>query len=200
MSIIDKVIAAVTTPESEQARRDAGAKAQAAATPGDWLSRVLTHHEQIEAAFAAVKTAESITARLAAQKKLAILLTGHANAEEAVLYPALAGAEHKSHASTAYTEQAMAKMQMGLLETVPPLVAEYLDKLEHIRNAVVHHMYEEESKWFMELKQSVEALEQERLAQRYEEEFVRYVGADVEDSQVRLRVGGGSFESVGQQA
>ena len=38
MSIIDEVVAAVTPPESEESRREARAKALAAAGDGDWLA------------------------------------------------------------------------------------------------------------------------------------------------------------------
>src|ERR1700749_2629367 len=41
LSIVDKVIAAVTPPESEEARMKAREKARAAAGPGDWLAMVL---------------------------------------------------------------------------------------------------------------------------------------------------------------
>jgi len=187
MSIVDKVMAAVTPPESDEERRAARAMAQSAAAPGGWLSMVLEHHRHIEAAFGAVRMAESASARQAAQKKLAVILTGHSNAEEAVLYPALANADEKTHATKAYTEQAAAKMQMGLLETLPPMTQEYLDKLEHIRGAVAHHVYEEESEWFIELTQKVPAAEQMRLAARYREEFTRYVGNEVYNEQVRIQ-------------
>ena len=43
---------------------------------------VLEHHQHIETAFAAAT-------RVAAQKKLGLILTGHSNAEESGLYPAL---------------------------------------------------------------------------------------------------------------
>jgi hypothetical protein len=186
MSLIDKVVAAVTPPESESARAEARAKAQSAATPGDWLSMVLKHHREIEAAFASVKAAQSAQARVAAQKKLAIVLTGHSNAEESVLYPALAGADEKSDATKAYAEQAAAKIQMGLLEALPPMSQDYLDKLEHIRGAVAHHVYEEEGTWFIELKERVPAVDQKKLAQRYEEEFSRYVGSDIDSTDDRV--------------
>ena len=100
MSLVDKVVAAVTPPESDEKRREARAKAQAAAGPNDWLALVLQHHVQIEGAFAAVKAAGDLATRLEAQKELAVLLTGHANAEEAVIYPALVHFGHKSHAMT----------------------------------------------------------------------------------------------------
>ena len=55
---------------------------------------------------------------------------------------------------------------------------DYLDKLEHVRGAVAHHMYEEEDKWFVELSRSGDPAIQSRLSARYAEEFERYMGAD----------------------
>jgi hypothetical protein len=175
MSLMDKVVAAVTPPESAEKRREARAKAQAAAGQNDWLALVLQHHVEIEGAFAAVKAAGDLATRLEAQKELAVLLTGHANAEEAVIYPALVHFGHKSHAMTGYTEQAGAKANLGELEYLDPMGQDYLDKLEHIRGAVVHHMYEEESDRFLDLKQ-IPVADQVRLTQRFREEFERYVG------------------------
>jgi len=184
MSIIDKVVAAVTPPESHDARREAREKARASAGRGDWLDMVLDHHEQIEAAFAAVRSATTGNARVAAHKQLAILLTGHSNAEEAVIYPALAGVDEKRHAMSAYAEQAAAKVQMGLLESIPPMSQDFLDKLEHIRGAVAHHVYEEESKWFLELKKNVPSADQVKLAKRYLEEYTQYVRGNLQSARV----------------
>jgi hemerythrin superfamily protein len=189
MSIIDKVVAAVTPMESDDARREARAKAKSAARPGDWLSMVLQHHEHIEAAFAAVKSASTAATRAAAQKRLGIILTGHSNAEESVIYPALTTIDEKSHATAAYTEQAAAKTQMALLESLAPMTQEYLDKLEHIRGAVAHHVYEEESNWFPELREKAPDADQAKMTERYHEEFSRYVGRnddmDADESRVR---------------
>jgi hypothetical protein len=51
MSVLDRIVAAVTPPESAEDRANARQKARAAAAPGDWLDQILQHHEQIEAAF-----------------------------------------------------------------------------------------------------------------------------------------------------
>ena len=177
MSIIDKVVAAVTPPESEEARAKARAKAEAAARPGDWLSQILNHHRQIEALFAAVKSATTAEARREAQKRLAVILTGHSVAEEAAIYPALAADKQVGHAELAYQEQSAAKMEMGLLERLDPMSQDYLDKLEHIRGAVAHHVYSEEGTWFLELAKDVGPEEQAMITQRYKEEFERYAMA-----------------------
>jgi hypothetical protein len=175
MSLMDKVVAAVTPPESETARREARAKARAAAGANDWLALILQHHEAIESAFAAVRTAPDAASRMAAQKHLALILTGHSNAEESVIYPALVRSGHKSHAMMGYTEQAGAKANMGELEYIDPMSQEFMDKLEHVEGAVRHHMYEEEKDRFLDLKQELPSAEQARLTQRFLEEFDRYM-------------------------
>lgn len=176
MSVLDKVIAAVTPPESEEARLEARRKAEAAATPGDWLDQILGHHRGIEAQFAAVKSATTPSARAEAQKKLGVLLTAHAVAEEAAVYPQMAGHQQVAHAELAYQEQSAAKMEMGLLERLDPMSEDYLDKLEHIEGAVAHHVYSEEGTWFIDLVQSAPPADQALIAERYREEYQRYMG------------------------
>ena len=48
MSVVDSVVAAITPPESEEARAEARAKAENIAQPGDWLNLILDHHRAIE--------------------------------------------------------------------------------------------------------------------------------------------------------
>ena len=166
---------AVTPPESEDARRQARARARAAAGTADWLAQILDHHVQIEAAFAAVTAAAGLGPRRLAQRELEVLLSAHANAEEAVIYPALIHFGHKIHGTVGYTEQAGAKANLGELDYLDALSQAYLDKLEHIRGAVAHHVYEEEGDRFLDLKKlSVE--DQLRLTERYREEFERFMG------------------------
>lgn len=182
MSIVDKVIAAVTPPESEEDRAEARAKATQACEPGDWLSLVLDHHIELEDALAAVEDADSADERFQAFKEFAILLTGHSIAEEGVLYPGLSANSETGHADKGYTEQSMVKMQMAALEKLEPMSQEFEDKLEHVKGALLHHMYEEEGNWFLDLKKQATPEEQDMLTARYMEEFERYVGvSDLED-------------------
>ena len=177
MSLFDKVVAAVTPPETNRQRAEARQKAQSAATDGDWLSLILDHHRQIEAAFANVKASMDAPGRLAAQKRLALLLMGHSIAEEAVIYPALVKAAEEGHSTKAYAEQSAAKVQMGLLEDLDPMSQAYADKLEHIQGAVAHHVYEEEGNWFVDLKAKLSPEDQVKLTFRYQQEYSRYTQA-----------------------
>lgn len=175
MSLFDKVVAAVTPPESDTARREARAKAQAAAGPQDWLGMALRHHELIERRFDALRAAAP-AARPAELRELALVLNGHALAEELVLYPLLIQEHEKRHATSAYTQQTATKVQMAELERIDPASQEFVDKLEHVRGAVLHHMYEEEGTWFIELLDRAPRDEHSRLTERFAEEFERYTG------------------------
>jgi hypothetical protein len=177
MSIIGRAVEAVTPGESQQDRTEARQKARGLGAPGGWLGEVVGHHERIEAAFAKVKSAGDAPSQRAAQKELAVLLTGHSNAEESVIYPAMSAAGQEGHASHAFKEQAMAKTEMAALEKLAPMSEEYRTKLEEIREAVAHHVYEEESTWFPALITDAPAADQAKLGERYREEFERYVGA-----------------------
>jgi hemerythrin superfamily protein len=176
MGLFDKIIDAVTPPESEEKRKEAHDKARAAAQPGDWLSIILDHHEGIESAFADVKAASGGESRKRALERLGTLLNGHSMAEEATVYPAVAQAESKMSAETAYTEQAAAKMQLAALELLDPTSQDFLDKLGHLEGAVLHHVYKEESQWFPDLKRKADQMLQAHVKERYLEEYERYMG------------------------
>ncbi|MBV5324250.1 MAG: hypothetical protein J0626_02710, partial [Rhodospirillaceae bacterium] len=68
-----------------------------------------------------------------------------------VLYPALGQAGEKMHAAHAYLEQTTTKAQMAELENIAPSKPAWLDKWAHIEGAVLTHMFEEESEWFLTL-------------------------------------------------
>ena len=175
MSILDKVISAVTPPESEEKRVEAHHRARSAANPGDWLSTILDHHERVEQAFADVRAANDAPSRREAQKKLGVILNGHSMAEEAVVYPALDRIGKHANAEMAYTQQVAAKMQIAALEHYDPMSQDYLDKLDHLEGAVKHHVYEEEHDWFVDLKEHASPADQQMITQRYAEEFDRYM-------------------------
>ena len=178
MSLFDKAVAAMTPMESQEDRANARQRARATATPGGWLEMILDHHLQLEDAFAAVKRGTDAGSRRAAEKQLGVILTGHAIAEENAIYPGMALNDEKGEAEMAYNEQAMVKMQMAALEKLDPMSQDYLDKLEHIRGAVAHHMYEEEGSWFPDLAATATAADQQMMATHYKDAFDRFVGED----------------------
>lgn len=176
MSLLDKIAATLAPPESDEARAEAHRDATALAADNQWLARVLSHHEDIERGFATALDATSEAAARQAVKELGVLLTAHSIAEEVALYPVLVMKGHKAHATEAYEEQQMTKVQLAELERLAPLSQEWRDKLEHIRGAVLHHIYREESQWFPEIIKEASATDRAMLDARFSEEFDRSMG------------------------
>jgi hemerythrin superfamily protein len=176
MSFLDKIASSIMPPESAEDRANARSVARACAGQNDWLATVLQHHQQVEAAFAQARGASDADARRSALKRLATLLSAHANAEEAVIYPLMTVEDQKAHAGMAYEEQAAAKIELALLETLDPMNQEWRDKLEHVEGAVLHHVYEEEGTWFPKLLQQLSPADSQRLTMRFAEEFQRFSG------------------------
>ena len=173
MSFLDKIAASIMPAASDEDRAQARAEATRLAHGHDWLAQVLDHHRQIEGLFEAALNASGSQARVAAAKELGALLTAHSAAEEAVLYPAVIEHSGKTSGTMAYEEQAMAKVQLAMLEKLDPMSQEWRDKLEHIQGAVQQHVYQEEHSWFPEVIEATPADERGRLSSRYQEEFTR---------------------------
>jgi hemerythrin superfamily protein len=176
MSILDKIAAAVTPMASEEERAQARRSAEELSENNDWLGQILDHHRQIETAFDRALNAEGAHERQEAASGLALILMAHSNAEEAVIYPALVEGSSKAHTTMAYEEQAAAKINMAILESLDPMSQEWRDKLEHIQGAVLQHVYQEESSWFPDVVRNVPTDKQQLMTKRYSEEFGRNSG------------------------
>lgn len=146
--------------------------ARSLATPSDWLSSALEQHDQIRGSLERARLASRGGDRIAAFKRLAVVLTGHSAAEEGVLYPALFAVRGKQAAAQAYAEQSEVKVEMAELERIDPVDQAWIDKLELIQSALLQHMTEEEGSWFIEIKESYD--DQPGLSARFREEFERY--------------------------
>ena len=177
MSILDRVAAAVLPAASDDDRLEARRKMEKLAHEEPLAAAILEHHRQIEACFAAAENAADRQMAHAAVRRLAVALTGHAMAEEAIVYPALAEYSGKTHAGMAYEEQAMTKVEMAKLQDLEPLSREWREKLEHIRSAVEQHVYQEENAWFAEMLHNAPLAKKTEVTMRYREEYDRYCGS-----------------------
>lgn len=158
-------------PPSRAARAQPNPPPQPVKT--DWFALVLEHHAQIRSAFDRALAAPPGGARLAALKGLAVLLTGHSIAEEAVLYPVLK-TMGLADGKEAYSEQSDAKVEMAALEMIDPASGDWEVRLDQIRSAVLEHMAAEENDRFPAIREA--DVNQAKLTARYAEEFGRYTG------------------------
>ena len=178
MHILDQAIAATAATHNQMRRVKARSKSIDLGHSCPWLRLVVTHHEEIENAFEAVKATRTATARRQAERHLATLLTGHAVAEEAVLYPAMAASRQKAHAVAAYDAQSRFKVMLALLAATEPMSAAYEEELAALQDAVGWHILDEEGSWFPALARTGDEALQARLGDRYLDEFDRYMGPD----------------------
>lgn len=176
MSFLDRLAASVTPAASDEQRAEARSKIEAMVPGEAWLGLIVDQHKDIESLFAEAKAASAGTQRREAVRKLATLLTGHATAEEAVVYPVVSEDSGKTHAGMAYEEHAMTKIQLSKLERMDPMSEEWIEKLEHIRSAVQQHIYQEENSWLPDLVENTPADKKTILNRRFAEEFERYYG------------------------
>lgn len=174
MSILDRLVAAVTPLENDEERLKARENARTQAAQDGIVQLIIDDHNRIEQAFEAVRAATSAEAQRRAELSLATLLNGHSVAEEAAVYPALVEHGQQGHAALAYEEQAATKVQLALLSKLEPLGKDYMEKLAHIRGAVTHHMFQEESSWLIDLERRLLSDDHDRVIGRYVEEMSRY--------------------------
>lgn len=180
MSFLDRIAAAVTPAATDEQRAEARQTIEQM-TPGeDWLRMIVDQHKRIEGLFAQGLSAGDATSRVRIAKDLATELTGHANAEEAIVYPIVSEDSGKSHAGMGYEEQAMTKIQLAKLEQIDPMSKEWTEKLEHIQGAVAQHVYQEESSWFPDIVRNTPLEKRELLNKRFREEYERYCGTTAE--------------------
>ena len=175
MTISDKLMAAVKGMTSERERQQARAQAQAAAGVNDWLAMVVEQHMLIEAAFASLMQSADPGSKRSAERNLEVLSTAHANAEESILYPALAYVGQRSNATSSYSEHALYKMNLGELAYLDPMSKDYADKVEYLWQATRDHTCDEEGKRFLLLSRKLPQAEQESLTRRFKEEFDIYL-------------------------
>lgn len=173
------VAAALLASEGVERRAQARLRALELARHATWLSQAIEHHRAIESALEALHGAADLPGRRQARRWLATLVTGHALAEEAVLYPAMALDEQALQATRAYAAHGDVKIELAALECLDPEGDAWRFKVERLRDDLQHHFYLEESTWFPALACLGEPALHVRLDTRLRQEFERYLGVDV---------------------
>ncbi|MGF7154957.1 hemerythrin domain-containing protein [Novosphingobium gossypii] len=174
MSFLDRIAAAVAPAASDEARGEARRHVQQLASAEPWLAPIVDQHKQIESLVLEAINANTAEARTEGMRQLAVVLTAHSTAEEAVVYPDISEFDTKTYAAMAYEEHAMTKVQLAKLEKINPMSEEWQEKLRHIEGALQQHMYQEEKSWLPALSQALPEEEKQRIAARYAEEYDRY--------------------------
>ncbi|MFW5634213.1 MAG: hemerythrin domain-containing protein [Erythrobacter sp.] len=176
MSFLDRIAAKVTPAASKDDRAEARRKVKRMTSGEPWLAMIVEQHERIERHFDEARNARDAKGRVDAMRALEKELTGHATAEEAIVYPVVSEDSGKTHAGMAYEEHAMTKINLAKLERIDPDSREWMEKLDHIEGAVRQHIYQEESSWLPDLVEKTSPRDKEVINRRFTEEYERYMG------------------------
>ena len=177
MSFLDKIAATLAPAATDKQRMEARQKAEQIGASEPWLDMIVQQHKQIESLIDQAISGSDANSRRTALKQFELILNGHSNAEEVIVYPDIAVESSKAHAGMAYEEHAMTKIQVAEMEKLDPMSQEWGDKGEHIRSALQQHMYQEEGSWLPELADKLSTTEKQRVTQRFTEEYERYTGS-----------------------
>ncbi|UYV15759.1 hemerythrin domain-containing protein [Porphyrobacter sp. ULC335] len=173
MSFLDRIASALAPAASEEKRMEAREQLEQMAVNEPFAEQILAQHRQIESLFAQARDENGPHAQ-ATIEELALLLNGHAMAEEAVIYPEISDHSSKAHAGMAYEEHAMTKVQLAALQKMQPGTQEWREKLDHIESAVQQHVYQEESSWLPDVIRYAPAEARQRMSLNFREYFDRF--------------------------
>lgn len=173
MSFLDRIAAAVAPAASDKDRVEARHQIEELAAGQPFAEDIVRQHKAIEQLFADARTATGTEAH-AVVVELAMLLNGHSQAEEAVIYPAISEHSGKVHAGMAYEEHAMTKVQLAQLQKLQPGTEDWVEKLDHIESAVQQHVYQEESSWLPDVIRDASLDDKQRMSREFRDYFDRF--------------------------
>jgi len=172
MSFLDRIAAAIAPAATDQQRMEARQQLEQLAASEPFAQDILDQHRQIESLFQEARQGNGTGAETIIEE-LAILLNAHSMAEEAVIYPEISEHSGKAHASMAYEEHAMTKVQLAALQKLAPGTQEWHEKLDHIESAVQQHVYQEESSWLPDVIRYAPIQDRQRMAMEFRDYFER---------------------------
>jgi hypothetical protein len=149
--------------------------ADAADSGGDWLDLIKAQHQELDHLLAAVKSAGSHEARVAAFKRFAVYLSAHSLAEEVTVYPALAITGSESASKQLYGEQDDAKVLVARVDNALATGrdADVPAMLDTLGTALHAHVEVEENQDFPPLKAKEDVATNARLTTEFKATFRR---------------------------
>lgn len=173
MTFLDRIAAAILPAASDEDRAQARLQLEKIAAGETFAEDILRQHKHIEQLFSQARSQSGEEAKVTVTD-LAMLLTGHSMAEEAVIYPEVSTHSSKAHAGMAYEEHAMTKIELAELQKLHPGSEEWLEKLDHIESAVQQHVYQEESSWLPDVIRHAPMDERHRMSVEFRDHFDRF--------------------------
>jgi hemerythrin superfamily protein len=96
-------------------------------------------------------------------------LTAHAEAEEAIAYPAVRPYYKAEDTQELYDEQAEMKVILNEIKSLSPSSSEFLTKVNQLKDIVMDHVRQEESTFFAVIRDNFSSAQSEQLATEFKQ-------------------------------
>ena len=136
------------------------------------FSLIKADHRKVEGIFAKIeKTSEkAVNTREKLYDELQFELRVHSEAEEKAIYPSLKDEEETEEIGyESVEEHGIVKFLLGKLDETPCDSKEWTAQITALKEAVEHHVEEEEDEMFSKMKKAFNKEELEEFAQRFSE-------------------------------
>lgn len=145
------------------------ANAKTNARVADILTLIETDHRKTEQLFDEVETTKGAKKIQTLFNQIYKELTLHAKAEELVFYPAMQEYEEtKEYIEEAEEEHNTAKILLEEMKALNPSDAEFKDKMQSLKEAMLHHIEEEESEIFEAVRDCMDEQELQDLGNEFQ--------------------------------
>jgi iron-sulfur cluster repair protein YtfE (RIC family) len=144
----------------------------------DALELLKQQHEEVKSLFAQIEQTDDPEEKDELAQEVSDNLAAHATIEEKLFYPAAYGSSTKELLSEAVEEHLAAKRIIADLLDLSSSDPSFDAKLKVLKEAIEHHVQEEECELFPKVSKSMSAEELEALGERMDELFEREMDDD----------------------
>lgn len=131
-------------------------------------------HEKVENIFSKIEASKDAKKLTQLLEQLDLEFTLHAQAEELVFYPAMREYdETEDYIEEAEIEHEEARALLEVIKTLEPTASEFKAQIAELKEAILHHVEEEESEIFEAVQECMEEEELQELGQEFQETKAR---------------------------
>lgn len=135
----------------------------------DVLDLIKADHRQVETLFSEIESTDDPHKLYKSFNQLYNALNVHAEVEEQTFYPAIRHCEDiEELVNAAQLEHDEAKQMLEDLASLSPTSAEFKQKISELKQAIQHHIQEEENKVFSQVRKCMSQEEREELSSEFQ--------------------------------
>ncbi|GET38805.1 hemerythrin domain-containing protein [Microseira wollei] len=136
----------------------------------DVFELIKAEHRKAEELFSAIESADDPTQRYDYFQQIYQELNLHAQTEELVLYPAMREYEETNQfVEAAEEEHVKAKELLEEIKSLDPDSSQFKSKIKKLKEAVEHHVQEEENSLLPTVSECMKKKELQQLAQEFQQ-------------------------------